>query len=172
MTHHLFNLEVERWKPLRTQFTPLFTSSKLKEMFSLILECSNHLESYMDTLIKKGEPIDMREVSARYTTDVVGSCAFGIDMNSLSEKESVFRRLGKLIFATNLRKILSIRIQDMLPWLYNSFLYVLPRDEKTRIIMKLMTETMEYREENNVFRPDFINMLLNLKKHPEKIVIG
>lgn len=172
MTHHLFNLEVERWKPLRTQFTPLFTSSKLKEMFSLILECSNHLESYMDTLIKKGEPIDMREVSARYTTDVVGSCAFGIDMNSLSEKESVFRRLGKLIFATNLRKILSIRIQDMLPWLYNSFLYVLPRDEKTRIIMKLMTETMEYREENNVFRPDFINMLLNLKKHPEKIDIG
>lgn len=141
-------------------------------MFSLILECSNHLESYMDTLIKKGEPIDMREVSARYTTDVVGSCAFGIDMNSLSEKESVFRRLGKLIFATNLRKILSIRIQDMLPWLYNSFLYVLPRDEKTRIIMKLMTETMEYREENNVFRPDFINMLLNLKKHPEKIDIG
>lgn len=132
MTHHLFNLEVERWKPLRTQFTPLFTSSKLKEMFSLILECSNHLESYMDTLIKKGKPIDMREVSARYTTDVVGSCAFGIDMNSLSEKESVFRRLGKLIFATNLRKILSIRIQDMLPWLYNSFLYVLPRDEKTR----------------------------------------
>ena len=172
MTHHLFNLEVERWKPLRTQFTPLFTSSKLKEMFSLILECSNHLESYMDTLIKKGKPIDMREVSARYTTDVVGSCAFGIDMNSLSEKESVFRRLGKLIFATNLRKILSIRIQDMLPWLYNSFLYVLPRDEKTRIIMKLMTETMEYREENNVFRPDFINMLLNLKKHPEKIDIG
>lgn len=141
-------------------------------MFSLILECSNHLESYMDTLIKKGKPIDMREVSARYTTDVVGSCAFGIDMNSLSEKESVFRRLGKLIFATNLRKILSIRIQDMLPWLYNSFLYVLPRDEKTRIIMKLMTETMEYREENNVFRPDFINMLLNLKKHPEKIDIG
>lgn len=171
LTHHLFNLEVERWKPLRTQFTPLFTSSKLKEMFSLILECSNHLESYMDTLIKKGKPIDMREVSARYTTDVVGSCAFGIDMNSLSEKESVFRRLGKLIFATNLRKILSIRIQDMLPWLYNSFLYVLPRDEKTRIIMKLMTETMEYREENNVFRPDFINMLLNLKKHPEKIDI-
>lgn len=172
MTHHLFNLEVERWRPLRTQFTPLFTSSKLKGMFSLILECSNQLESYMDTLIKKGEPIDVREVSARFTTDVIGSCAFGIEMNSLSEKESIFRRLGKLIFITNLRKILSIRIQDMLPRLYNLFLYVFPRDEKTKIIMKLMTDTMEYRKENNVFRPDFINMLLDLKKHPEKIDIG
>lgn len=141
-------------------------------MFSLILECSNQLESYMDTLIKKGEPIDVREVSARFTTDVIGSCAFGIEMNSLSEKESIFRRLGKLIFITNLRKILSIRIQDMLPRLYNLFLYVFPRDEKTKIIMKLMTETMEYRKENNVFRPDFINMLLDLKKHPEKIDIG
>lgn len=141
-------------------------------MFSLILECSNQLESYMDTLIKKGEPIDVREVSARFTTDVIGSCAFGIEMNSLSEKESIFRRLGKLIFITNLRKILSIRIQDMLPRLYNLFLYVFPRDEKTKIIMKLMTDTMEYRKENNVFRPDFINMLLDLKKHPEKIDIG
>lgn len=35
-----------------------------------------------------------------------------------------------------------------------------------------MTDTMEYRKENNVFRPDFINMLLDLKKHPEKIDIG
>ncbi|XP_006614287.1 cytochrome P450 6A1-like [Apis dorsata] len=171
LTHHLFNLEAERWKPLRTQFTPLFTSSKLKGMFSLILECSNQLESYMDTLIKKREPIDMREVSARFTTDVVGSCAFGIEMNSLSEKESIFRRLGKLIFATNLRKILSIRMQDMLPRLYNLFLYIFRQDEKMRIIMKLMTETMEYREQNNVFRPDFINILLDLKKHPEKIDI-
>lgn len=141
-------------------------------MFSLILECADQLESYMDTLIKKGEPIDVREVSARFTTDVVGSCAFGIEMNSLSEKESVFRRLGKLIFATTLRKILSLRMQDMFPWLYNLFLSIFPRDEKTRIIMKLMTDTMNYREENNVFRPDFINMLLDLRKHPEKIDIG
>lgn len=141
-------------------------------MFSLILECADQLESYMDTLIKKGEPIDVREVSARFTTDVVGSCAFGIEMNSLSEKESVFRRLGKLIFATTLRKILSLRMQDMFPWLYNLFLSIFPRDEKTRIIMKLMTDTMKYREENNVFRPDFINMLLDLRKHPEKIDIG
>lgn len=157
---------------MRTQFTPLFTASKLKGMFSLILECADQLESYMDTLIKKGEPIDVREVSARFTTDVVGSCAFGIEMNSLSEKESVFRRLGKLIFATTLRKILSLRMQDMFPWLYNLFLSIFPRDEKTRIIMKLMTDTMNYREENNVFRPDFINMLLDLRKHPKKIDIG
>lgn len=157
---------------MRTQFTPLFTASKLKEMFSLILECADQLESYMDTLIKKGEPIDVREVSARFTTDVVGSCAFGIEMNSLSEKESIFRRLGKLIFASTLRKILSLRMQDMFPWLYNLFLSIFPRDEKTRIITKLMIDTMKYREENNVFRPDFINMLLDLKKHPEKIDIG
>lgn len=141
-------------------------------MFSLILECADQLENYMDTLIKKGEPIDVREVSARFTTDVVGSCAFGIEMNSLSEKESIFRRLGKLIFATTLRKILSLRMQDMFPWLYNLFLSIFPRDEKTRIITKLMIDTMKYREENNVFRPDFINMLLDLKKHPEKIDIG
>lgn len=123
----------------------------------------------MDILIRKGEPLDIREIAARFTTDVIGSCAFGIEMNSLSENESEFRRLGKGVFNTTFRRIVKTRIRNLMPWLYNFFLRILPWNEITKKIVKLTTETIEYRNKNNIVRSDFINVLLNLKKHPEKI---
>ena len=63
----------------------------------MIFECAKRIESYLDILIAKGEPIEVRELAAKYTTDVIGSCAFGIEMNSFSDKESEFRQMGKEI---------------------------------------------------------------------------
>lgn len=169
MSQNLFSIEAERWRLLRINFTPIFTTSKLRGICSLILECSEQLEKYMDTLIRKGEPLDVREITARFTTDVIGSCAFGIEMNSLSEKESEFRRLGKGVFTPTFRRIVKTRIRNLTPWLYNFFLRILPWDEITKKIVKLTSETIEYREKNNIVRSDFINVLLDLKRHPEKI---
>lgn len=56
LSPHLLNLEVERWRPLRSRLSPIFTSGKLKEMFYLIIECSLNLEMYLDKLIEKNEP--------------------------------------------------------------------------------------------------------------------
>ncbi|XP_043793788.1 probable cytochrome P450 6a14 isoform X3 [Apis laboriosa] len=169
LSQNLFGLEAERWRPLRIHFSPIFTTSKLKGLCSLILECSEQLEKYMDILIKKREPLDVREIAARFTTDVIGSCAFGIEMNSLSEKESEFRRLGKGLFTPTFRRIVKTRIRNLIPWLYNFFLRILPWDEITKKIVKLTSETIEYRKKNNIVRSDFINILLDLKRHPEKI---
>lgn len=138
----------------------------------MIHECSKHLVNYLDILVRKEEPVNVREVAARFTTDVVGSCGFGVEMNSLSEKESEFRRVGKSVFATNYARIIKHRIREFMPRLYNYILYLWPTDEMAEKIIKLTRETLEYREKNNLFRPDFMNILLDLKKHPEKIGLG
>ncbi|NP_001352788.1 cytochrome P450 6a14 [Bombus impatiens] len=169
LSNHLFSLEAKRWRPLRTQLSPVFTSGKLRGTFSLILECSNHLESYLNTMIEKGDPIDVRELAARFTTDVIGSCAFGIEMNSLSENESDFRRIGKQIFSTDFWKILRIRIRQILPPLHVLLARILPYDEETKMIMGITRETIEYREKNKIVRPDFMNILMELKRHPERV---
>lgn len=110
----------------------------------------------------------MREVAAKFTTDVIGSCVFGIEMNSLSEKESEFRRIGRNIFATNLTNILKIRLLQSMPLLHSLFCNILS-DEETEMFMRITKETIEYREKNNIVRPDFMNILLELRKHPERI---
>ncbi|XP_033314840.1 cytochrome P450 6a2-like [Bombus vancouverensis nearcticus] len=169
LSPHLFNLESQRWRPLRTRLSPVFTSGKLKEMFPLILECSKHLEQYLDNLVAKGEPIECRELTAKYTTDVIGSCAFGIEMNALSDEDSEFRRMGKQVFATSFRQILRFRLRQIFPHLYNLLGSIMAPLEITTFLTKIIVDTMKYRDDNNIVRPDFVNMLMELKKHPDKL---
>lgn len=169
LSQHLFALEAERWRPLRTQLSPVFTSGKLKGTFALILDCATHLEKYLNTLVQRGEPIEIRELTAQYTTDVVGSCAFGIDMNSMSEKESKFRQVGRDIFATNFKALVRFRLKECLPFLYDLIGYVMSIDKGMTFIKDVTIDTMEYRKRNNIIRPDFINTLLELRNHPERV---
>ncbi|XP_033329022.2 cytochrome P450 6A1 [Megalopta genalis] len=169
LTNHIFNLEVKRWRPLRTRLTPVFTSGKLKEMFHLIMECSEHLEKYLVKLEQEGEPIEFREVAAKFTTDVIGSCVFGINMNALSSKESEFRRMGKKVFSTSLWDTLKFTFREFLPKLYFFIMSLQPYSNGTKFFIRVVSDTIKYREENNVIRPDFMNMLKELKNHPEKL---
>lgn len=170
LSQHLFALEPKRWRPLRTRLSPVFTSGKLKEMFSLITQCADRLERYIEKLAGKNEPIECRELTAKYTTDVIGTCAFGIEMNALSDKDSEFRKMGRLVFAPTWTNILRRRMKQFLPsWLCDILSYILPKTEVNKFFTHVVVETMDYRDANNIVRHDFIDTLRELKKHPEKI---
>ncbi|XP_014470371.1 PREDICTED: probable cytochrome P450 6a14 [Dinoponera quadriceps] len=171
LSQHLFFLEPKRWRPLRTRLSPAFTSGKLKDMFSLILECANHMERYIDTLVSKNEPVEFRELTAKFTTDVIGSCAFGIDTNSLSDNDSEFRKMGRQVFAPSWNNIVRIRLRQSVPWFYDMLGYVLPRTQITKFFTRIVMESIDYREKNNVSRPDIVDVLLEIKKYPEKLNI-
>ncbi|KAL0110980.1 hypothetical protein PUN28_012779 [Cardiocondyla obscurior] len=138
-------------------------------MFSLISECADNLVQYMEKLADKQEPVECRELTAKYTTDVIGSCAFGIEMNALSNEDSEFRKMGRKAFTPTWIALLRIRLRQMFPWLYEISGYILPQTETTKFFIKVIVETMEYRETNNITRNDFIDMLRELKKNPDKL---
>lgn len=138
-------------------------------MFSLISDCADHLVQYMEKIASKDEPVECRELTAKYTTDVIGSCVFGIEMNALSNEDSEFRKMGRKVFNPTLTSMLRIRIRQMFPWLYNMLGYVLPQTEVTKFFTRVIVENMDYRETNNITRNDFIDMLRELKKHPDKV---
>jgi len=169
LSQHLFLLEPKRWRPLRTNLSPVFTSGKLKEMFSLITECADHLEKYVEKLANKKEPVECRELTAKYTTDVIGTCAFGIEMNAISNEDSEFRRMGRKVFTPTWGNILRMRIRTSMPWLYDILGYILPQTEITKFFTRVIVETLDYREKNNIIRHDFIDILRELKKHPDKL---
>ncbi|XP_031772952.1 cytochrome P450 6A1-like isoform X1 [Apis florea] len=163
LSQHLFNLEPKRWRPLRSKLSPMFTSKKLKEMFHLILECGHHFENYLDQLAAQQEPVDFYEVTAKYTTDVIGSCAFGINMNAMSNEESEFRVAGRKIFEPTWNAIIRLKFKITMPSLYDFLGPLIPEREVTPFFIKIVTDAMKYRKENNVSRPDFIDMLMKLR---------
>lgn len=169
LSQHLFNLEPRRWRPLRTKLSPIFTSRKLKEMFSLMSECADHLVDYTEKLVSRNEPVECQELMAKYATDVIGSCAFGIEMNALSNEDSEFRRIGRDVFRQPWSDHLRAKIKVFSPWLYDILGYILPDTEITSFFMRLVVDSMDYREKNNIVRNDFIDTLRELKKHSDKM---
>lgn len=67
ITGHLFLLEDEAWKNMRTKLTPTFTSGKMKMMFNTLLEISDLMVSQLKTEPNL-EMIEMKNVLANFTT--------------------------------------------------------------------------------------------------------
>lgn len=53
-----------------------------------------------------------------------------------------------------------------MPTLYDLLGPLVPEREVTPFFIKVVTDTMKYRKENNVFRPDFIDTLMKLRDDP------
>lgn len=169
LSQHLFLLEAERWRPLRTKLSPIFTSGKLKDMFPLVVGCSGNLEKYLDKVAASGQPVECRDLAAKFTTDVIGSCAFGIDMNALSNEESEFRRMGRKIFERSFQQRLRNTSRQFWPLFYSIFGKYLQDKETDNFFTNTINDAIRYRRENHVLRPDFVNLLMQLQDHPEKI---
>lgn len=73
LSAHLFTLTGPKWKNLRGKLSPTFTSGKLKAMFNTFIDCGSTLQQYLENLIAKDELLDVREISARHSTNIIAS---------------------------------------------------------------------------------------------------
>ncbi|KOX72547.1 putative cytochrome P450 6a20 [Melipona quadrifasciata] len=170
LSAQIINLDPERWRPLRAHLHPLFSVAKIKSMFGLVLECADQLERYVGQLVARDEPIDFSEISAKFTTDVIASCVFGIDANSMSDESSEFRRIGKLTFdLKEFENGARLRMRLYARKLYELLGYIVPEKRFTAFFTRIVLDAMRYRKKHNIYRPDFIQMLMELKEHPEKM---
>lgn len=151
------------------KLSPVFTSGKLKDMFPLILDCAKNLEEFVEKVRNSGEPVDCRDMAAKFTTDVIGSCAFGVCMNSLSPEGSEFRRMGEQLGKFTFKRLAKDFTRLYMPFLFDIIGGYLQSHEVNNFFINLILDSIKYRQENNVYRPDFVNTLKELKEHPEKL---
>jgi cytochrome P450 family 6 len=167
LSANMFFLEGQRWKDLRAKLTPTFTSGKMKIMFHTIFDVGkkflNHLEPFADL----SKDIDVYDLFARYTTDVISSCAFGFDANSLENPQTEFVKMGrkvlhfpklkalKIFFAMGFRekaKKLGIRFNDQ---------------DVEDFFLKVVRDAINYRKKTGCVRKDFMQLLMDLMKEDE-----
>nr|QZM07484.1 cytochrome P450 monooxygenase CYP6BK30 [Lasioderma serricorne] len=161
---NLFTLDGQEWKQLRYKLTPTFTSGKIKRMFDTLVQCTGPFIEAMDKMIDEEEPIDIKEMLARYTTDVIGSCAFGIECNNFKNPNSEFRKHGANAFAgRSLIKVFILFLRNEFPRLA-SILRIKEMDKEGRdFFMRMVKDTIDYREKNGVKRDDYLQMLMKLR---------
>lgn len=164
---HLFAIGGKKWRNLRIKVTPTFTSGKLKAMFQTLTNCGVILEEFFQDMFAKEEPVDIKEVFSRFTTDIIGSCAFGLECNTFKEPNSPFRVYGQKFFTVTKLKGLRIALASSFPAIGRLLKIRIIDKDVTEFFTKIVEDTVTYREKNNYRRNDFLQLLIDLKNNKE-----
>ncbi|KAK9696688.1 Cytochrome P450 [Popillia japonica] len=168
LSAHLFNLEGQKWKSLRQKLTPTFTSGKMKMMFPTLLNCGNQMLEEIERLSSKNEAIDIKEILGCYSTDVIGSCAFGLDCNSFKVPDAEFRLNGRNLFKPTLKRRLRIFLVANFPNICKRLGVVFIPKEVSNFFLNVVKEVIEYREKNHVHRNDFMQILMDMRNKDDE----
>ncbi|KAL0280662.1 UNVERIFIED_CONTAM: hypothetical protein PYX00_001886 [Menopon gallinae] len=163
LSANLLSLTGSTWKYIRSKLIPAFSTAKLNAMVTSFGEVAEPYLEHWRTIAKTGEAIDVREMTAQYTTDVIGMCAFGLQLNSLGGNSN-FRVMGRKILEPSTKvKILQI-INNVYPWFSKIIKFRLVPSEITDYFIGVLRETMNYRKENKIDKNDFLNYLMKIKE--------
>lgn len=163
LSGNLLFMNGEKWRALRSKLSPAFTSGKLKAMFSTLVDCGDSLQEHVAQLADTKQTIEVRDVFARYSTNVIASVAFGIDVDCIREPDSEFRKEGKKIFEMTISNGLRQAASFFSPGLMKLFRIRTTNKSVQDFITSVVKENLEYREKNNIVRKDFFQLLIQLR---------
>jgi cytochrome P450 family 6 len=87
----------------------------------------------------------VKETMARFTTDVIASCAFGINSNSLKDPDAEFGLYLRKVFHFTVNKGLAMLTAFFAPNLKSLFRLKFVDDKTNNIIRQTVWSTVEYR---------------------------
>ncbi|XP_050512635.1 probable cytochrome P450 6a23 isoform X2 [Diabrotica virgifera virgifera] len=175
LSGNLFNLRDDKWRNMRAKLTPTFTTGKLKMMFQTMMDASSGLEKILEKNRTSKEPIDIKDCLTRFTVDIITSVAFGIESKSMDNPDSEFKAIAnkvvgppppnlqkRTIFKEITRKIKLLG--DLVPeWVWIKLnCRSLPQFLED-FFVEVVNDIVTYREKNNVYRKDFMHLLIQLK---------
>jgi cytochrome P450 len=157
-----FFLKDEEWKEKRAEISPAFTNNRLKALYPIVEEVTERLHQYVKT--HSENPFEARELSAKFTVDVVSNAIYGIDAGSFKTENPEIREMGRKLFAPNSMVFFKIFLISSLPFLKDWLTVQFSAPEVQGFFTNLMQQALEYREKNKVHREDFLDYVINLRK--------
>lgn len=158
----LLTLDSEKWKRHRHLLTPALTTGRIKHMFGTISNTGTHLIEYFNDFISNGEPMNARDMAARFTADVIGSCAFGLDCKALKTKDTTFINFSKEAFGSSAFSLVYILFISSFQDTARKLRCKLFNTKMTNFFKKVLLEAIEYRKEHEVRNNDFLDMMIQL----------
>ncbi|KYQ48201.1 putative cytochrome P450 6a20, partial [Trachymyrmex zeteki] len=161
LSGNLFFMPGKQWRNLRVKLTPTFTSGKIKQMFPIMKEYSEKFAKYLKSEAQMRNSIEIKDIFARYTTDVIMSTAFGIESNCIEDPNNKYRNYQKKILEIN---PIWVALSAFVPKIMDFFSIPLTDRHVISFYTNLFRDTVEYRQTHNIVRYDFVNLLMQLMK--------
>ncbi|POI34985.1 hypothetical protein CIB84_001263 [Bambusicola thoracicus] len=132
MLDSILCLRDERWKYVRSLLTPAFSDAKLKEMIPLINQACDVLLSNLKVYADSGRAFDIQRCYNCFTLDVVGSVAFGTEVDSQKNPDDPFVKNCRTFFEMSLFKPLLFLILSF-PFIMIPLLRILPNRKQKEL---------------------------------------
>ncbi|GAB0094367.1 hypothetical protein DMENIID0001_096570 [Sergentomyia squamirostris] len=163
LSGHLFALSQDKWKQLRAKMTPTFTTGKIKAMFPTFIETGKSLTRFLSQGADEQIEIEVKDLMARYTINNIASTGFGIEVDSIVDRNHEFHNFGRKSVAPTLKNGLRMATFMMLPRLAELIKMKTMDDDYEEYLFQVITQIIDHREQNNVSRKDFMQLLLQLR---------
>ncbi|XP_070161412.1 cytochrome P450 6B7-like [Polyergus mexicanus] len=169
LSAHLINLDGQRWRKLRTKLTSAFTTSKTRHVFELIKEVSEKFKQFVDQYANNEEPVEIRNLTAKFTSEIIATCFFGLKINTIQNDDSEFRKICKKIVDPSLEIAMKRYIRDYMPGIFKWLSVCLTPRDVTAYFTKIVKEIITHRQMNNITRNDIMQTLIDLKYKETKM---
>lgn len=164
LSAHLFSIEGEKWKKMRAKLSPTFTSGKMKMMHSTFLLVAQQFNEHLRPMAKKNLEVEVKELFAQFTTDIIGNVAFGLECNSMKDPNSEFRSYGRKIFERKPTDFIKFLAVVAFPNMAKRLNMRLTKPDVSEFFLQTVRKTIDYRQQNKVERNDFLQLLMQLMK--------
>lgn len=163
LSAHLITLNEKRWRKLRPKLSPTFTSGRMKFMFPTLLEVADKFRICLGEHILRNNEVNIKELLARFSTDIIGSCAFGIECNSLADPQAQFRLMSRKHFEEPRNSSGKMLLSTLFPNIARALGVKVTRDDVETFFMCIVRETIELREREQIKRNDFMDLIIEIK---------
>ncbi|XP_054737901.1 uncharacterized protein LOC129244309 [Anastrepha obliqua] len=165
---NLFFLRNPAWKEVRFKLSPFFTSGKLKHMLPLVEEVGRELDKYLlsrsiECHAANSFTMEMKELCALYTTDVIATVAYGVQANCFKNPNGEFRRHGRAVFKFSVRRSLEFMVVFFMPHLVPYLKFKVVPPTSSEFLRSTINYVMEQRELSGLKRNDLIDILIEFK---------
>lgn len=163
----LFSMSNQSWRDMRSTLSPLFTGSKMRFMLTLINERVQDFNAYVrNDIVSKtktnSQEYNMMDLMMRLTNDIIGSTAFGLDINTLREPDNDFYKMGKEVAYAiqSIKSLCLIAFPKVAAWLKLKIL----NDRHDNFFRSLIHNSIDERQKKKIVRNDMLNLLLLAKE--------
>lgn len=163
LTRNLFSQSGPEWKKMRNLLSPAFTTGKLKGMVDTIIDCGKPLEDYLNQYAVSGKELEVRDVFAQFTTNVIASVGFGLDIDCIKNPQHEFREYSARVFEPLRRNVYRFNSSFVSPFITKLFGVRFVDKDVADFMIDAVRQNLEYREQNNIVRKDFFQLLLQVR---------
>lgn len=161
LAKNLFGLSGDEWKAMRSKMTPAFSIGKLKVLYQ---SCINIAEELLQVVDMQSE-VDCKEISMRYTVDIIGNICLGLNCYSLKNplNNRCFEYISKTMEPPHWFDILRVLLRKGLKNPGDFFEVAYNNKDVEDFFRQLTRDIEQKRNDKTVIRDDLVQHLLIAK---------